>query len=166
MTTITTTPTTAHEESSHPTWCELGPECKREKTDWSPRINPEHHGHVTTFHPEWDDVKVTLYLEHSEDIHPTTGVDGSRTVVGLALSNGCAPDVDVRLTPRDARFLARQLEDYARRAKHDAYWMSASFLAGTPVAHPPTVDELKSAADALGIKPSDIARKAEDARMG
>ncbi len=133
-TTTTTTPTTAHEESSHPTWCELGPECKREKTDRSPRINREHHGHVTTFHPEWDDVKVTLYLEHSEDIHPTTGVDGSRTVVGLALSNGCAPDVDVRLTPRDARFLARQLEDYARRAKHDAYWMSASFLAGTPEA--------------------------------
>jgi hypothetical protein len=30
---------------------------------------------------------------------------------------------------------------------------------------PPTVDELKAAADALGMKPSDIARKAEDARM-
>ncbi len=31
---------------------------------------------------------------------------------------------------------------------------------------PPTVDELKAAADALGMLPSDIARKAEDSRMG
>jgi len=31
---------------------------------------------------------------------------------------------------------------------------------------PPTVDELAAAADALGMLPSDIARKAEDARMG
>ncbi len=31
---------------------------------------------------------------------------------------------------------------------------------------PPTVDELKAAADALGMKPSDIVRKAEDARIG
>jgi len=39
--------------------------------------------------------------------------------------------------------------------------MTASDLAGTP-----TVDELASAADALGMLPSDIARKAEDSRMG
>jgi len=31
---------------------------------------------------------------------------------------------------------------------------------------PPTVDELKAAADALGMLPSDIARKAEEARQG
>ena len=31
---------------------------------------------------------------------------------------------------------------------------------------PPTVDELAAAADALGMLPSDITRKAEDARMG
>ncbi|MGI8716609.1 MAG: hypothetical protein ACR2JN_02105 [Lapillicoccus sp.] len=30
----------------------------------------------------------------------------------------------------------------------------------------PTVDGLKAAADALGMLPSDIARKTEDARMG
>jgi hypothetical protein len=34
------------------------------------------------------------------------------------------------------------------------------------IPNPPTVDELAAAADALGMLPSDIARKAEDARMG
>jgi len=34
------------------------------------------------------------------------------------------------------------------------------------ISHPPTVDELKAAADALGMKPSDIARKAEESQPG
>jgi hypothetical protein len=132
-TSMTASMTTARAERMHPDWCDLGPECKREGSDPVGPHNRRHAGRVTAFYPERDDYRIELRLEHDEDRHPGTGVDrGSPDVVLSLLSEGAMQAdgtpffASVALSAEDARFLARQLEDYARRVKHNPLWMPES----------------------------------------
>jgi hypothetical protein len=120
--------------ATHPTWCDLGPECKREdNTDAIGADNRLHAGRVTAFYPEQDDYRIEVRLEHDEDRHPDTGVDGARPSVVLALP-GSPFFASVSLSAKDARFLARQLVEYARRVEHDPVWMPESEFTWKPEA--------------------------------
>ncbi len=118
-------------ERMHPDWCDLGPECKREdNTDAVGADNRLHAGRMTAFYPERDDYRIEVRLEHDEDRHRDTGVDGARPGVVLSLLSEGAMQADgspffasVFLSAKDARFLARQLVEYARRVEHDPVWM-------------------------------------------
>jgi len=120
------------------------------------------------------------------DVHWQTGT--TFPVVGVTLSHdlidGLAPCVDVHISGRssdasasllvpEARRLARALLaacDLAEGAAADAVSTAIVAVVHNEAARqgielsipdPPTVDELKAAADALGMLPSDIVRKAE-----
>lgn len=127
-------------ERMHPGWCDLGPTCKRE--DNPDAIGPDnrlHTGRVTAFYPERDDYRVEVRLEHDQDRHCDTGVDGARPSVVLSLLSEGALQEDgspffasVYLSVEDARFLARQLVEYARAVGRDPLWMPESTFPGVP----------------------------------
>jgi len=127
-------------ERMHPSWCDLGPQCKREDNEGA--IGPDnrlHAGRVTAFYPERDDYRVELYLEHDEDRHPDTGVDVARSSVvlsllseGLMQADGSPFFASVYLSAEDARFIADQLVRYASQVKRDPVWMPESEFTWKP----------------------------------
>ncbi len=132
----------ARTDRMHPDWCDLGPECKREDNPHAVGAdNRLHAGRVTAFYPERDDYRIEVRLEHDEDRHRDTGLDGARPSVVLALLSEGAMQEDgspffasVYLSAKDARFLARQLVEYARQVGRDPLWMPESTFPGTPEA--------------------------------
>jgi len=105
-------------------------------------------------------------------------IDGLAPCIDVHIDGGAVDDAQASLLVPEARRLARALLaacDLAEGATARAVSTAIVAIVHDEAARqgielsipdPPTVDELKAAADALGMKPSDIARKAEEARMG
>lgn len=129
-------------ERMHPTWCDLGPECKREdNTDAIGIDNRLHAGRVTAFYPERDDYRGAGPRRARGAPLPDTGVDGSRPSVVLALAKKGLPSAcsapslsSVSLSAEDARFLAGQLVGYASQVERDPVWMPESEFTWKPEA--------------------------------
>ncbi len=116
MTTIT------HAADAHPMWCERLGHCSHNDTE---RRTREHVGRESSVYAAGDDVRMSLRLYLSEDVHPHTGEDHAQAKAWLRLvstalggTDGGPVAFDAYLDADDLDTLARLASQYAALLRH------------------------------------------------